>query len=189
MEDSEIVSALFDRDQAGLAALQEKYGAYCHAVAFNVLGSRESAEETVDDALLAAWNSIPPQRPAYLAAYLARLTRNAAIKRLRSEDALKRGGGAIRTVYEELSECIPAAGGVAETADARALARIINEFTVSLPETQRRIFLCRYWYFDPVADIAARFGFSEAKVTSMLYRLRKKLLKVLTEEGYAYENE
>ena len=59
----------------------------------------------------------------------------------------------------------------------------MNRLLDSLPETERSVFLCRYWYIDTVPDIAAHFGFTESKVTSMLHRTRKKLREQLAKEG------
>ena len=65
----------------------------------------------------------------------------------------------------------------------KELAKMIDCFLDELPAIERRIFICRYWYFDDIAAISKQFGFSNSKVKSMLYRTRKKLLRRLTEEG------
>jgi len=44
------------------------------------------------------------------------------------------------------------------------------------------VFLSRYWYLDPIADIAEHFGFSVSKVTSMLRRTRGRLRQALEKE-------
>ena len=92
MDDKELIAALTAREDGALAELQRRYGGYCGAVAYNILGSREDAEETVNDALRAAWDAIPPARPDSLRAYLGKLTRNLALKRVRFDTAQKRGG-------------------------------------------------------------------------------------------------
>ena len=184
MDDSELIRGLTARDPAALRRLQQAYGGYCYAVAYNILGSREDAEETVNDALHAAWNAIPPHTPEVLRAYLGRLTRNLALKRVRFDNAAKRGGGAAAAVYDELGECLPAAETAESVADADALQALLREFVHRLPADKRRIFVLRYWYFETVPAIAKQTGMREAKITSLLFRLRAQLKNELREEGY-----
>ena len=46
------------------------------------------------------------------------------------------------------------------------------------------IFVCRYWYFDSVPDIARRFALSENHVYVTLHRLRAQLRRRLSERGF-----
>ena len=114
MEDREIVALYFARSENAIAETARKFGAYCRAIAYNILASRRDAEECENDTWLAAWNSMPPNRPARLAPYLGRITRNLALDRWDRATAQKRGG-AMGSVLQELDECLPAAGTVAET--------------------------------------------------------------------------
>ena len=184
MEDREIVSLFWQRDEQALEAAAAKYGSYCRAVAQNILPDAQDAEECLNDTWLHAWNSMPPHRPECLSGYLAKLTRWAAIKRWRGARAQKRGGGQIELAYEELSDCIPDRCAPDEALAGKELAELIRRFLAQLPATQRRVFLCRYWYFDSIAAIAAQFGFSESKVKSMLHRSRKRLRELLNKEGF-----
>ena len=161
----------------------ERYGNYCAAVARNILADDRDAEECVNDTWLAAWNSMPVNRPARLAPYLGKITRNLALDRWAERRALKRGGGAVTLALEELDECIPAGGGVEEEILRRELADAVRRFVHALGQTERNVFLLRYWYVCPVAEIAGRFGFSESKVKSMLLRTRKKLRAFLEKEA------
>ena len=184
MDDRDLIAGLAARDGGALAELQQRYGGYCYAVAYNVLGSPEDAEETVNDALRAAWEAIPPAAPESLRAYLGKLTRNLALKRVRFDTAQKRGGGESAAVYGELSECLPANETAESAADANALRELLRNFVHRLPPAKRRVFLLRYWYFEPVSAIAQETGYSEAKITSMLFRLRAQLKEELREGGF-----
>ena len=184
MDDAELIAGLADRDDGALAALHRRYGGYCYAVAYNILGSREDAEEAVNDAMRAAWDAVPAAKPASLRAYLGKLTRNIALKRVRFDSAQKRGGGETAAVYEELSECLPGAETAESAADAQELRRLLRDFVHGLPPAKRRVFLLRYWYFESVPAVAKATGCSEAKVTSMLFRLRAKLKEELVEGGF-----
>lgn len=182
MEDAAIVALFWERNERALTETAAKFGAYCRKIAMNILGSTRDAEECENDTLLAAWNSMPDNRPDRLAPYLGRITRNLALDRSDAARAQKRGGGQAALVLEELEDCLPAPDGVEEQFDAAETARRISAFLRTLPEETRRIFVRRYWYCDPSADIAARLGISEAKVRVTLHRTRKKLAAYL-EEG------
>ncbi|MBR5114208.1 MAG: sigma-70 family RNA polymerase sigma factor [Oscillospiraceae bacterium] len=184
MEDSRIVELFWARDEAAISEARGKYGRYCLSVAANILGSGEDAEETLSDALYAAWNAIPPHRPAMLSTFLGKLTRRAALKKVREASAQKRGGGQLALTLEELSECVSGSGSAEEAVEAAELARAVNAFLAALPAQERNIFLCRYWYLDPVADIASRFGCGQSKVKMTLKRTREKLRTHLEKEGY-----
>ena len=106
LRDQEILSLCRARDQRAIAALAEKYGAYCHTVAHNILGDHPDAEECVNDAYLAVWNGVPSAPPRSLLAYLAKVTRNIALKRLEHNQAQKRGDR-FYLLLDELAEVLP----------------------------------------------------------------------------------
>ncbi len=183
MEDRDIVALYRARDERAIEETREKYGGYCFAIARNILTVPEDAEECVSDCYIEAWNSIPPHEPQVLPAFLARLVRCASLKRWRHMRAQKRGGRENTLVYEELSECIPDSGSVEQRAEAKELAALLDGFLASLPDSQRRVFVCRYWYFDTIEDICGRFGYGQSKVKSMLARTRRQLHTLLEKEG------
>lgn len=187
MEDKEIIALYWARDERAIEETQRKYGRYCFSIARNILSAPEDAEESVSDAYISAWNSIPPHQPQVLPAFLGRLTRCASLKKWRDMRVQKRGGGEPALVYEELSECIPGSQTVESRTEAKELVRLLDEFLKELPDAERRVFVCRYWYFDSIEAICNRFGFSSSKVKSMLYRTRQKLYSRLEKEGYLNE--
>lgn len=184
MEDQRIVELYWERSEHAIAETAAKYGNYCYRIACNILSNSRDAEESVNDTWLGAWNAMPPQRPAILSTFLGKITRRISIDRWRFRNAGKRGGGEVMLTLEELEDCVSGVGGVEEEAQRREAARAVNAFLAALPATERRVFLRRYWYLDSIRDIAAQFGFSESKVTSMLHRTRAKLRKQLEKEGY-----
>lgn len=175
MEDRRIVELYWARSERAISETMTKYGAYCRRIAFNILSDEEDAEESVNDTYLAAWNSMPPHRPALLSSFLGKLTRRLSIDRWRAKRADRRGGGEVALALEELSECIPSGSNVELEVEKAETSRMINAFIRSLSPTERRVFICRYWYLDSVSAIGQQFGFSPSKVKSMLYRTRKKL--------------
>lgn len=184
MEDERIVELYWARSEIAIAATAEKYGQYCGVIAGNILGSAEDTEECLNDTWLAAWNAIPPHRPKVLKSFLAKLARRTALKKHRDLHREKRGGGEVALALEELSECIPGGESVEDEMLAAELADAIKHFVAALDETERKVFLCRYWYLDKIETIARDFGFGESKVKTMLHRTRRKLGDFLKKEGF-----
>ena len=180
LPDEEIVNLYFDRSEEAIAACQVKYGKSCHTVAYNILRSDEDAEECVNDTWLRAWNSIPPERPTRLGAWLSTVTRRLALTRYEKKTAAKRYGG-MEASLEELAECVTA--GSLTIADEVALSEAINGFLASLPTRTRMIFMRKYWYMDSIADIAKALGMGESAVKVTLHRTREKFRKHLAKEG------
>ena len=184
MDDRQIIDLYFARQEQAIEETAKKYGKYCFAIARNILQNRSDAEETVNDTYIGAWNSIPPHCPVLLSTYLGKITRRLALKRWTANRAQKRGGGETALALEELAGCIPSDFDVESRMEMTELARILNGFVRNLPQPNRNIFLCRYWYLDSIEAIARRYGFSQSKVKSMLSRTRKKLYAHLQKEGY-----
>lgn len=184
MEDSEIVRQFRERSDDAIRELQLKYKNYCGKIAMNILGSREEAEECVNDAFMRIWEMIPPHEPNCLRAFLGKVTRNLAINRLRKLTAEKRGCGGIEAVYEELSEMISDKSDIEQQQERSEIIREINEFLGSLPKRNRKIFVLRYWYCESVRAIAETLKISENNVSVTLSRVREKLKAHLRKRGY-----
>ena len=179
MEDREIVELFWARDEGAIPAAQERYGARLTALTERLLGSSQDAEECVNDTWLRAWRAIPPERPENLFAYLVRVCRNLALDRLDRRSARKRAG---EVLTGELETCVPAALAGWE-ADPEGLGELLTAFLRDLPAEERRVFLLRYWFGDPIREIARRTGWGESRVKVTLLRTRRKLRDYLEREG------
>ena len=186
MTDDEIIDLYLQRQDEAVAQTQARYGARLLALADGILCDHAAAEECENDAYLQTWNAIPPHEPrGYFFAFLARITRHLALDACRRRGRAKRSAVQVE-LTDELAQCIPAREGDAAARLERAeLTACIEAFLRTLPEVQRNVFLRRYWYFDSVSAIAARFSFTESKVKSMLYCTRERLRGQLKQEGYA----
>ena len=184
MDDREIIALFWDRNEEALAAVQEQYGGMMLRLAGRILASKEDAEEVVSDALLDAWNAIPPHRPEHLLPFLGRIVRRRAIDRYRRETADKRGGSEMALALEELENSLAGSGTPEEIWESRALAEAVAEFVRGLKEPARGIFIRRYWHLDTAAEIAARTGSSLARVGMILTRTRRKLAAYLKEKEW-----
>jgi len=185
MHDNDILELYMARDESAIEETSLKYGNYCKKVAMNILGQQEDSDECVNDAYLAAWNSIPPQRPSLLGGFLAKITRNLALDRYRARNAQKRSGN-LAEVLSELEECLPSreSGSNIQTEyEEGETARLINAFLEKQKPIARQIFIRRYFNGDSLTDIAACHRISYSKTASILHRLRQKLKNELEKEG------
>ena len=185
MEDTKIIDLYWQRSDRAIPETDRKYGSYCHAVAYNICHDREDAEECVNDTYLRAWNSMPDERPSMLRAFLGTISRNLALDRYRRVSRNKRGGGEVELALAELDECVPSLLTVERQILVRELSEAIDSFLSALSETDRTVFVSRYWYLASVAEISERLGCSQGKVKMMLHRTRERLRNFLKEEGLA----
>lgn len=183
MNDDALLSMFFRRDERALAETGEAHGQACRAMAKQLLGSAEDAEECWNDALYRAWNAIPPERPLHLRAYLAKLTRAAAIDRLRARGAARRGGGTYALVLDELAECLPGGDRPEDAVETKALGEAVSRFLRTLPQREREIFVRRCFYGAAVQEIAEGLGMKPNSVSASLRRTRQKLRAALEKEG------
>lgn len=177
----ESILALYEaRNEEAIRLTEAKYRGLMFSVAHGVTGDPSAAEECVSDALFSARQRIPP-RPPSLPAFLTRLVRSRAIDRLREKNSLKRGGGELPLIIEELEECVPdrARSGFA---DELALREIFSAFTRSLEPTERKLFVGRYFCSLSCSELARMHGLSRGAVKMRLARTRKKLKETLNKE-------
>ena len=183
MDDAGIVDLYWARSERAIKETERKFGGYCRTVAYNVLSDVSDAEECVNDTWMKAWNSMPTDRPRRLAPYLGKMTRWLSLSRLRQKNSLKRGGGELPLVLDELAEVLDSGADTQKTLELRELELALRRLVDMLGKDERDVFLSRYWYIASIAEIAEKFGLTESNVKTMLHRTRKKLLKQLKEEG------
>ena len=183
MTDEAILALFFERSERAIEALRQSYGAACLRLAENILRSEQDAEECVDDAYLAAWNAIPPQRPERLGAWLMRVVRNQALRRRRANTAQKRNSF-YDTALDELAEILPAPNGVEDDLLTKELSSLLDRFLDALDPVSRIIFLRRYWFGEPAEAIGRSLGMTRNAVSVRLHRTRNRLRDYLSKEGF-----
>lgn len=182
MNDTEIVALFLRRDQDAIAQTDRAYGGMCRGLSRRILRSSEDAEECVNDALFRLWERIPPEQPLSLGAFLAKIVRNLSLDRLRELGAVKRGGSAVTVALEELSSVTGGESPESRLA-AKELGQEVDRFLRTQSEQNRNVFLRRYFYFESRSEIAQRYEISEAQVSVILSRTRKRLRSYLMKEG------
>lgn len=182
MHDEKIIELFFARDERALKETEEKYRNLCLYIASNFLALKEDREETLNDSLLALWNSIPPENPDNFPAYLSEVVRRQAINKSRANNAWKRGKN-VQLVGEEFLSMIEDGTDLAAQFEARRAGGIISDFLRKATKGDRKIFIMRYWLDMSIEQIASQTGFGVSKVKVTLHRMRKKLAAELEKEG------
>ena len=181
MEDSKIIELIFARNEDAIKHTDNAYGRRLYHLADNIVHNGQDAEESVSDTYLKAWETIPPHRPKYYFAYIAKICRHFALDKLDWKNAAKRNAEVV-SLTQEMETCIPDTSRDAEV-EARELGRILDAFLRTLSDENQMVFLRRYWYVDTIAEIAVRYGISESAVQMRLNRTRSKLAGYLAKEG------
>lgn len=183
MKDAEIIGLYQKRSERAITETAQKYQAYCGTIANRILNDRQDTEECLNDTWLKAWNSIPPQIPTVLSAYLGKIARNLALNMYKKKYAGKRIDDRMLVSMEELKDCISEKESVESRIDSREIVTLLNAYLEQAPELERKIFVRRYFYLDTLKEIADGFDRKESYVKTLLFRSRKKLKEYLEQEG------
>ncbi|MFG6382897.1 MAG: sigma-70 family RNA polymerase sigma factor [Lachnospiraceae bacterium] len=184
MEDKQIIQMFLNREESAIQEIDKKYNQYCFKIAWNILNNREDSEECVNDTWFRTWNYIPPKKPMILSSFIGKITRGLAIDCLRKKYAAKRPDLHMADIETETSKLDSiVANTLEEQISEKELFKILNGFLWELSESDRDIFLRRYWHIDTIKEIAFRHGKTEGSIKNSLYRNRKKLYKLLKKEG------
>lgn len=182
MDDKQIIALFFERSEQAIDELDKKYGSICTQISYNILKNEEDAKECVNDAYLGAWNTIPPQNPNPLLAYICKIVRNLSIKKYYANTAKKRNSY-YDVALHELENCLSSSLSLEDLFAEKELTKILNDFLKELDKESRVMFVRRYFYSDSISEIASRFDISKHNATVRLSRIRNKLKLFLEEEG------
>ncbi|MBQ8170705.1 MAG: RNA polymerase sigma factor [Oscillospiraceae bacterium] len=181
MTDKQIIQLYFDRSENAISETKKSYGKLLQSVAYNILRNLQDAEECENEACLKAWNSIPPNKPQRLCAYLCKIARRIALDRYDYSKAAKRGEA---LPIDDLYECLASAGCAEDRLNENALSELVNGFLAASDYNTRVIFLRRFWFGESIADIAKALHTSQSMVKSRISRTLKQLREYLKKEGY-----
>lgn len=183
MEDGQILELFWERSEDAIGQVKEKYDGVCMALLRNLLRNEQDAQECANDAYLALWNTIPPERPEPLVTYLLKIARNQGLRRITYYNAQRRDDRQV-IALQELESCLASPDVVEQAVESKLLEEEIEAFLRTLPKADRQIFLRRYWFCDSLEDIAKGFGGTRMSVKSKLFRLRTRLRNHLIKEGF-----
>lgn len=184
MDDKQIVELYFERNERAIAETEQKYGRYCFSVANNILSNEQDSEECVNDTYNKTWNAIPPQNPNNLKLFLARITRNLALDKIKQNTREKRGANNFSLALDEISEIISDGENMESELQSTEFMKTVNSFLYMIPLRDCKVFVSRYFYLESIENIAKKYGLSVANVSKILSRTRVKLREFLKKEGY-----
>lgn len=182
LEDQLIIKLFYERSEKAIDELAKKYGKLCKAVSLRIIGNEQDAEECINDAYLAVWNTIPPQHPEHLSAYSVAITRNQSLKRYRRNTSKKRNSY-YDALLDEMSECLASDISVEDEILLKEMGKYINEFLGKCKQTDRVIFVKRYWFCMEIGEISKELRVSDNYVKVHLHRTRQKCKDYLRKEG------
>lgn len=183
MDDTVIIDLYWQRSEDAIRQTELTYGGRLHQLADRILNDTQDAQECVSDTYYKAWQTIPPQRPNYFFAYLAKICRYIAFGILDRRQAAKRRADVI-SLSAELEMCVP--DNRRETAlEGEEIGQALNRFLTAQDQESRLIFLRRYWFAESIEEISLRYGITQSKVKTRLHRTRSKLREFLEKEGIA----
>lgn len=183
MEDLQIIALYENRKEEAVRETDRKYGRLLYAQAGNILPDRRDREEAVSDTYVRVWNAIPPEKPLCFKAWLLKLARRLCIDRFRALNSEKRRSTEYALSLEELGDCISGSEDLMDALREKELRHAIDRFLRQLPQRERTVFLCRYFFADPIKTIASQYDLKEANVKTLLYRTRQSLKQYLQQEG------
>lgn len=183
MDDNKIIDLLFERAETALNEVSHKYSRLYKGIIKEILSDECDVDECANDVLLAVWNSIPPNRPNSLSAYVCKIARRIGVDRLRYNTRQKRNSNYI-VMLSELDDCLTDEADIDDNTERNEVIKsVLSDFVRALdPETQV-LFIRRYVYLESVTSLAERFEMNENHISVKLYRARKKLKNLLEKEG------
>ncbi|MBO5845615.1 MAG: sigma-70 family RNA polymerase sigma factor [Clostridia bacterium] len=187
LSDETIIELYWNREERAIKATDEKYGKYLFTIAYNIVRNELDCEECLDDTYLGAWNSIPPKRPTAFQVFLAKIMRNVALDRFRKKSALRRVPSELIVSLDEIEGYLPYDVSLEEAVIIKDISRVLSEYLNTLSERDEFIFVCRYYYFDTISDIAKMMDLNSKTVSKALANAREGLRDRLMEEGYKHE--
>ncbi len=183
LNDSEIIDLYWQRDESAIGETDKKYGRYLYTVAYNILHERLDCEECLNDTYLGTWNTIPPTRPNAFQVFISKIMRNVAIDKYRHRRGERQVPSEMIVSLDEIGDTLTYDGSLEESESLRLTVAVLNDYLESVEAQKQLIFVCRYYYFDKVDEIAHIMGISTRTVFRILADMREELRERLQKEG------
>ncbi len=183
LTDEEILKLYYDRSELAISETDKKYGKYLYAIAYNILANDPDCEECLNDTYLKCWQSIPPVRPRDLRTYLSKIMRNTAVDRFDEKRRQKRVPADACDDLDDFENLIGDGADLDDEIEAARIGRMINSFVDALPDRRMYIFISRFYYAKPIAEIAKKLGVSTSTVNKELAAMKNELRTKLTDGG------
>ena len=168
-----------DNNKLNIELAMNDYIAYVYTIvkncSFNL--SDEDIEEIVLDTFYTLWNNQSKlDINKNMSPYIAGIARNLVKKKLHN---IK-----LNENIDDYEEKIADLRNIELTFIEREKGNIVNEELSKLKRQDKDIFIMYYYDENSIKEIAKYYNISESKVKSKLFRIRKRLGKVLKKRGY-----
>lgn len=183
LDDSEIIDLYWQRDEKAIDETDFKYRKYLFTIAYNILYSNEDSEECLDDTYVGAWNTIPPERPSYLKAYLTTIIRRVSINKYNEKNRNKRVPSNMTESLDDIGD-IMGEDTLINEIQSEQLGKAISDYLRTLSKRQRYIFMSRYYVADSIDKIASELNVSKSTVNKEIALIKSGLKAALEREGY-----
>ncbi len=183
LDDSEIIDLYWQRDEKAIDETDFKYRKYLFTIAYNILYSNEDSEECLDDTYVGAWNTIPPERPSYLKAYLTTIIRRVSINKYNEKNRNKRVPSNMTESLDDIGD-IMGENTLINEIQSEQLGKAISDYLRTLSKRQRYIFMSRYYVADSIDKIASELNVSKSTVNKEIALIKSGLKAALEREGY-----
>lgn len=159
--------------------LVKLYAPAIYRLAYRLLGTKEDAEDVVQEAFISVFSSIHTYRGA--APLRSWLYRVAARRALRHKKGLRRV-----TSLEVIAGGVESRSDPQDKLDSRALLRLLYTLFDRIPDNQRAVFMLHEVEGYSLPESAALLGISVTAAKKRVWRARRKLERLaLVEPGLA----
>ena len=184
LTDEQILCLYFSREESAIEETDRKYGQYLLSIAHNILSVIDDCMECLNDTYLKTWNAIPPARPNILRAFLAKIMRHTAFDRYDKANRQKRIPAELCHSLSDFEGVLPDTSTPEDALEALELGRIISGYLERISDRKMYIFISRFFFAIPVAQIAQKLDCSESTIYKELAAMKNQLRTILEKEGY-----
>lgn len=160
MDDKALLYLLHTNSEAGLRAALDIYGSAVETICKNFLSilSRQDLEEAVADTFIKLWQNSQnfcPESGCSLKGYLYAIARNTCI------DILRKKQKALPIPLEEIT--IASHVNIENDYIQKTMEDMLHQILKDMKEPDRSIFILRYFYCEPIKNIAKKLNCSSKK--------------------------
>lgn len=174
MKETEIIELIIKRDESGLRLLEMYHTPLIRYIITPILNNTQDTDECVSEVIMKVWDNasqFDPSKGSWTA-WLTAIARNTALNRLRQRKPT--------VSTEDISSEIPSGEPTPEEiVIKKEREKILRQSLSQLSQKDRAIFYRKYYYMQSTAQIASELSLSERAVEGKLYRIKKKLRKLL----------
>ena len=179
MKEREIIELIVKGDELGLKALQINYSPLIRYIISPILKDTCEQEECLSEVIMKIWDKIQlydPQKGSWNA-WVTSIARNSALNRIRKVRP--------EVSFEDVPTDLPSSEPTPEEMlIKKEREQILSQALGKLSQNDRAIFYRKYYYLQSTAQIASELGTTERAVEGKLYRIKKKLRKLLGGDDY-----